>query len=250
MRIGFVAASFLTASFLTTSLVLFATLGGAATARAQGAAGPSPFAAHPVILVPGWGPPLLTSWRTFTGYLTADGVDPARVHVLDYDYLGSLEEIRTQLHDELQRVLARYDEGERFTFVTHSTGQIVALDLILREGLDARVASFVSLGGIGHGFDFLPAQVGLMGEAQKREFSPYLSPWIQDFWGAYGERVAAMDTCAVFSPIDGIVHPFDSGRMPNGRDVLVHAVPHLQLITFRRVYERVRRDCFAPRGGD
>lgn len=224
--------------WLIVLLCAVASFGGAA--RAAEAAKELP---RPLFLVPGWGPPAIIGYRSFRGFLEDDGFPPERIHVLRYDYTKDLAHITRQLIAQFRVALAKYPADTRFDVIGHSTGDFVALYALIEAGLAQRIDHYVGLSGIGHGWDCPACKRGWLGKTE-RTLSPAYNDFITDFYRRNDAIIAPLRKCALFSPDDGLIAPYDSGRFEDGINVEVRGMRHLDSVKERRYYELMRSSCF------
>lgn len=211
-------------------------------------AAPAP---RPLFLVPGWGPPAIVGYRAFVGFLTDDGFPRERIHVLRYTYTQDLATITRQLVSQFREALARYPAGTRFDVIGHSTGDFVAIYALVQAGLADRVEHYVGLSGIGHGWDCPACTKGWLGKVE-RQLSPAYNDLINDFYSENAAVISGIKKCALFSPDDGLIAPYDSGRFDDGINIEIEGMRHLDSVKKHSAYATMRQECFGGslvRGG-
>jgi pimeloyl-ACP methyl ester carboxylesterase len=198
---------------------------------------------RPLILVHGWGPPSVIGFNRYVGFLTDDGIARRDIHVFRYSFLRDLATIEDELDAQYAAVAAKYPPGTMFDVIGHSTGDFVALYAAARSGFIARIKKYVGLSGIGHGWDCPACMRGWLGETE-RTLAPANNPFITTFYETYAAELGALDKCALFSPDDGLIRPYDSARTPDGVNVEVEGMRHLQSVKSRKFYELMKEKCY------
>jgi pimeloyl-ACP methyl ester carboxylesterase len=199
----------------------------------------------PVILVPGWGPPILEYWDDYVEFLTADGYRPQDIHVTAYSYLSDVETIRTQLEEQFKQIVGSYPSNTQFDVITHSMGQFVALYTIMEGGFAPVIRKLIGISGIAHGMDPEFCAFKICGEAMNDTLTPFMSDFLQSFYSTYQEPIAHLDKCSLYSPNDGLIRPYDSGKFEDGNNLAVPHMKHLRSIHHIRFYRAMRQTCYS-----
>lgn len=207
----------------------------------------------PIALVPGFGydlAPLAFNREVFDDYgkwLAESGVPREHVYVIDYPYRADLDTIRDVISRELEAILAKYPPGTRIDVVGHSMGALAGLYGVMEGGLAGRVRKFVSLAGITQGWNGdLCKRLGVCGKAQA-QIVPFRSPFIRDFLSRHDREIARLEKCSLYSPDDGMVSPYDAGRLDGGTNVELKGATHLDMIWKKEVFETMREKCYGGR---
>ena len=164
---------------------------------------------HPVLLVHG-------IWKTgaafgrMARYLRAQGLD---VHTLDLqpnDGSAAIEQLAAQIAAVAGE---RFPEGAPFDLVGFSMGGVVSRYYLQRLGGVERVRRFVTISSPHHGTAtaYLSKKPGAL---QMRPGSPFLAELNRDV-----AMLARLDVTSMWTPLDLMILPAESSRLPVGREV-------------------------------
>ena len=67
---------------------------------------------------------------------------------------------------------------------------------------------------------------------------------MRDFYADYAEAMAHVRFCKLFSPDDGLIAPYDSGRVDGGVNVELPGMRHMDSVKKRAFYDVMRDACF------
>lgn len=216
-----------------TVLVLIAAILPLAESSAEGKTEPTPSKAEsalpPVVLVPG-------IWDTSSVFdrmaarLEEAGWRALAITLKPNDGSVPLE----QSADELRRFIdERLGPAQSLNIVAFSMGGLVARYYAQRLGGLARIAHFVTISSPHHGTGtaYLESVPGVL---EMRPGSPFLRDLDQD-----ADRLAQIPCTSIWSPLDIMIAPAGSSRMPFGHDVQIPVFLHPLMPGDERVIEAV-----------
>lgn len=199
---------------------------------------PSDAPRHPVLLVHG----IWKTGKTFarmSRHLAACGIEAHTIDLSPNDGSAPLEELAAQLATHADRT---FPAGAPFDLVGFSMGGLVSRYYLQRLGGIERVRRFISISSPHHGT--LTAHLkGLRGCVQMRPGS--------DFLRALDGDVASLDrldVTSMWTPLDLMILPPESSRLPVGREVLVAAPLHALMLHDPRALRAVATALAAPLG--
>lgn len=208
----------------------------------------------PKLLVRGFGAaldPLLGSARTYDAYkvlLQDEGFDPKdAIDVGNYADNKPMDEMTTQVGSMLEAAMEKYPAGTKFDVFGHSLGGILALRGVLARNLHTRVRTFVALSAPIFGQDKKPlnCQLGFSCGDIYTFYSPFQSEQILQYMNANQAKLDAMKLCSELGPDDGtITSPMAGAQFPNGINVVVPKITHLQLIKSAVAVKALKEQCF------
>ncbi len=202
------------------------------------------FGKNPVLLVPGWGPPVFTDMKRLKSFFEADGYSRHDLHHIRYPYKGSLEKIRQVLIPQFKRVLALYPPGTRFDVVTHSLGHFVAMESLLEGGMGDSVEHYVGLAGIGHGQYDLPPGCGVASCSAFEPLTPFPSPYVKSLLAKHADTFGGWKKCSLYSRNDSVLgNPFFASHFPGGTNVEVSGYRHNDFLFRRDLYQLMQNRC-------
>lgn len=191
---------------------------------------------HPVLLVHG----IWKSGRAFRSmerYLTARGFTVFTIDLIPNDGSAPIESLAEQVRAFID---ARLPAGAPLDLVGFSMGGVVSRYYLQQLGGLDRVRRFVSISAPHHGT--LTAYLRrLAGAVQMRPGSAFLR--------ALDEGVHALDRADVTSmwtPLDLMILPPDSSRLPVGREILVAAPLHALMLHDPRSLRAVAEALSSP----
>ena len=129
--------------------------------------------------------------------------------------------------------------GQRLDFVGFSLGSIVTRYYIQRMGGLARTNRFLSVAAPHHG-TWLAFASRLPAAIQLRPYSDFLRDLNAD-----SERLASIQFASMWSPLDLMILPSLSSRMPVGKNLVVWTLRHQALITSPRGIRTIAEHLFA-----
>jgi hypothetical protein len=214
---------------------------GAATVATAAQARPS---AEPIVLVPGYLWQVAGEPDKLRAQLLESGFDERDIFLVGYPERETPDVIGAVVADALLQALAFYPAGTKARVVTWSLGHFVALYSILEHGLEDRVASVVGIAGAAHGTerDRL-CSLGLCGRTLPL-LMPAHNEFVRSVYAAKPGALASLSKCALFSPEDGVLEPYDSGAFPDGVNVEVRGVKHLQKFKDRSYVDAMLERCW------
>jgi len=188
-------------------------------------------AAPPVVLVPGiWD--TSSVFDRMTAQLEKAGWSAFAVSLKPNDGSVTLE----QSADELKQLIdARLGPRGSLDMVAFSMGGLVARYYAQRLGGLSRIAHFVTISTPHHGTRAACLEP-LPGVREMRPGSPFL----QDLdWDA--ARLARLSVTSIWTPLDIIISPAASSRLPFGSEVQIPVLLHFLMPGDERVIEAVMR---------
>jgi pimeloyl-ACP methyl ester carboxylesterase len=198
----------------------------------------------PVILVPGWGPPAIENWDDYVSFLVQDGHLPQDIYVTSYSFLDDVGTIREQLDLQFRQILSWYPSSVSFDVITHSMGQFVGLYTIMEGNFNSRVRKFVGISGIAHGMDPEVCIFNICGHAMDRSLTPFLSNFLTAFFSTFRTHLDKLDKCSIYSPQDGVIEPYDSGKFADGTNASIEGMHHLKSIHEYPFYRAMTQTCY------
>jgi triacylglycerol lipase len=191
---------------------------------------------HPVLLVHG-------IWKTGAAFdrmarhLRAQGFE---VHTLDLqpnDGSAPIEQLAAQLAAVAEE---RFPAGAPFDLVGFSMGGVVSRYYLQRLGGVLRVRRFVTISSPHHGTAtaYLSRKPGAL---QMRPDSPFLAELNRDV-----SMLSCLDLTSMWTPLDLMIMPAASSRLPLGREVLVAAPLHALMLHDPRALRAVAEALSAP----
>jgi triacylglycerol lipase len=203
---------------------------------------PAPPDRHPVLLVHG----IWKSGAAFgrmARYLRGRGFDVHTLDLLPSDGSATLEQLAAQIAAVAEE---RFAAGAPFDLVGFSMGGVVSRYYLQRLGGVSRVRRFVSISSPHHGTAtaYLSKKPGVL---QMRPDSPFLAELNRDL-----TVLERLDVTSLWTPLDLMIMPPQSSRLPLGREVLVAAPMHALMLhdprALRAVAEALSAPLSAPRG--
>ena len=156
-------------------------------------------------------------WQVFTPDLKPNGGQ------------AGLDELARQLADYTERVVP----GRKFDLVGFSMGGLVSRYYLQRLGGLERVDRFVSLAAPHHG-TVLARLNGGPGGLQMRRESEFLHELSRD-----DGQLARVKFTSIYNPLDLIIVPARSSKMPQARNVRLWALTHPSLVLEKRCIRAV-----------
>ena len=216
-----------------TVLLLMTAILPLAQSSAGGKTEPAPpkarFVLPPVVLVPGiWD--TSSVFDRMAAQLEKAGLRPLAITLKPNDGSVPLE----QSASELGRFInARLGSTQPLNIVGFSMGGLVARYYAQRLGGIARIAHLVTISSPHHGTGtaLLESAPGVL---EMRPGSPFLRDLDQD-----ADRLAEVSCTWIWSPLDIVITPAESSRMPFGRDVQIPVLLHPLMPGDERVIEAV-----------
>jgi triacylglycerol lipase len=171
--------------------------------------------------------------------LSRAGIVGSTFDLVPNDGHASIAELAANVARHVDRVWPR---GEPIDLVGFSMGGLVARYFLLRLGGLERVRRFVTVGSPHRGT--LTAHLrNLPGCIEMRPASAFLRDLERD-----EERLGAIDTTSIWTPLDLMVVPAVSSRLSVGREVLVPAPLHAWLLRDPRSLRAIVEALSAPLG--
>jgi triacylglycerol lipase len=191
---------------------------------------------HPVLLVHG----IWKSGRAFRAmerYLTKRGFAVHTIDLVPNDGRAPIETLARQVEAFVE---ARIPAGAPLDLVGFSMGGVVSRYYLQRLGGIERVRRFVTISSPHHGT--LTAYLRrLPGALQMRPKSEFLRDLDSDV-----QMLERIDVTSIWTPLDLMILPSDSSRLPIGREVLVAAPVHALMLHDPRSLRAVADALSAP----
>ncbi len=197
---------------------------------------PAPQERHPVLLVHG----IWKSGAAFgrmARYLRKRGFDVHTIDLLPNDGGAEIPALAQQIADYVERSLPA---GAPVDVVGFSMGGVVSRYYVQRLGGADRVRRFVTISAPHHGTAaaFLSRKPG---GRQMRPGSAFLAELNADL-----TALARVDVTTLWTPLDLMIVPPESSRLPVGREVLVPAPVHALMLHDPRALRAVAEALSAP----
>lgn len=202
-----------------------------------------------LFVFPGWGYDLLRRWERvmfrYEGWFEEEIYGAGHVYRIEYPYTAGPEELSKFIAEKMQSVLATYPEGTRYDVVGHSFGGFAGLYAPLVSGLGDRLNRYISVAGVQNGMDSKLCERINCGASHKF-IVPYQSQFIQDFHQAYDATIKKIKMCALYSPADRFVKPYDAPKVPPGYGINVEVprMGHLRAVSKRRSFDALVNSCY------
>lgn len=201
----------------------------------------------PVILVHDWGTQLVVRMNKLEEFLISEGVRKEDIYEPSYPYLLSLDRIKERMLEQFEEIEKKYPQGTKFTFITHSLGQFVALYTILEGRWSKKVKKFISLDGFAYGQNNKPALClsNVCGPIWSH-LVPYKNDFVLKLFKDHKEDVTGLDKCSLSSAGNEKVNdPPRAGDFPDGLNVHIEGdMSHRDLIRKRQVFDKMLSECF------
>jgi triacylglycerol lipase len=172
-------------------------------------------------------------------YLGARGATTRAFDLVPNDGSAPLERLAATVAEEVARGFAK---DAPIDLVAFSMGGLVARHYLQRLGGLERVRRFVSLGTPHHGTWTAHAS-RLAGASQMRPKSAFVRDLERDV-----DRLGAIDVTSIWTPLDLMIVPARSSRLPVGHEVLVASPYHAMLLWDPRSLRAVDEALSAPLG--
>ena len=217
------------------ALLLIAALLPTAGTRAGGKAEPAEAsttgASPPVVLVPGiWD--TSSVFNRMSARLEKAGWSALAVSLKPNDGSVTLE----QSADQLRQIIdSRLGPRRSLDMIAFSMGGLVARYYAQRLGGLARIAHFVTISTPHHGTGTAYLEP-LPGVREMRPGSPFLQDLNRD-----AARLAQVSVTSIWSPLDIVISPAVSSRLPFGSEVQIPVLLHFLMPGDERVIEAVMR---------
>jgi triacylglycerol lipase len=188
-------------------------------------------ASSPVVLVPGiWD--TSSVFNRMTARLEKEGWSALAVSLKPNDGSVTLEQSAEELR---QFIDAKIGPRRSLDMVAYSMGGLVARYYAQRLGGLARMKHFVTISTPHHGTG--AAYLGpLPGEREMRPESPFLKDLDRDI-----DRLSLVSVTSIWSPLDIVVSPAVSSRLPFGSEVQIPVLLHFLMPGDERVIQAVIR---------
>lgn len=167
------------------------------------------------------------------------GLNSHAVTLSPSDCSAPMETLADQLKSYIDRSFA---PGQPLELVGFSLGGIVARYYLQRLGGLTRTARLVSV-ATPHRGTWTAYASSLPGALQLRPDSPFLRDLNSD-----ADRLAGIRTASIWTPLDLMVLPSFSSRLPFGENRTVWALQHQGLITGRRGMHAIVEQLLGPAG--
>jgi triacylglycerol lipase len=172
-------------------------------------------------------------------FLRARGAATRAMDLVPNDGSAPLERLGESVAREVERA---WPDGAPIDLVAFSMGGLVARHYLQRLDGVARVRRFVSIGSPHHG-TYTAHASRLAGSAQMRPKSAFLADLARDV-----DRLGAIDVTSIWTPLDLMIVPARSSRLPIGHEVLVASPYHAMLLWDPRSLRAVDDALTAPLG--
>lgn len=191
---------------------------------------------HPVLLLHGiWRTGKV--FRTLSRYLTERGFS---IHCLDFvpsDGRAGLDTLAEQVAGYVERT---FSPGAPLDLVGFSMGGVVARYYIQRLGGIERVRRFVTISSPHNGSRWAYVQK-LPGYLQMRPNSPFIEDLNRDV-----EMLSRLNFTSIWTPLDLMILPPSSSRLPVGEEVLIATPLHALMLLDPRSLKAVAGALSAP----
>ncbi len=200
---------------------------------------------YPKILVHGWGPNLLTNYSKFKRFFERDGFPTEHLHEFRYDYKGGKAEITESIALGFEEVFSRYPEGTRFDVIGHSLGTIGSLLTMMEKGISHKFRKYISIAGVDFGQNKQPANCNFGNCTDIYDlFYPYMSPFVVEFMEKYTDELSVLEKCSLNSPRDRMLDPNDANEYPDGVNISVPEVGHINFIRRYAAFAAMKEYCY------
>ncbi len=177
------------------------------------------------------------AFRRMAAHLRARGFEVHTIDLVPNDGAVALPALAEQVAAFVARTIP---EGSPLDLVGFSMGGVVSRYYLQRLGGAARVRRFISISAPHHGT--LTAYLARKpGAVQLRPDSPLLSELNRDL----GD-LAGLDVTSMWTPLDLMILPPESSRLPIGRHVVVAAPLHALMLHDPRALRAVEEALSAP----
>jgi hypothetical protein len=197
-----------------------------------------------IILVPGWGPALVTNMKDLRMFFEKKGVPNDRIFELTYSYRSEFAVIKADLEKQYLAIFQKFP-GAEAAVITHSLGGFAAIYALMKSNLSNHVDTYIQLAGVAHGQTEPPPGCvieSICGPATMQLYSD--KAFVDDFYKTYEAEVAKLKKCSLYSPQDGMaIKPYDSGAFSDGINISLPDVKHLSFLHDEAVFERMKKDC-------
>jgi pimeloyl-ACP methyl ester carboxylesterase len=200
----------------------------------------------PILMIHGGGPAFMVTMKKMKQFFVDEGHSSKRIHLLNYNYRGSVESMSLDLKKQIEVIKARYSRDQKFDLVTHSLGNFVGMHAIATGGNAKIVRKYIGLAGVAFGQNAIPTYCKILGcPKYMKQLAPYKNSYIVDFWNSHSSDILGWDHCALYSYEDKRVNePFDSGVVKPGTGYVVEGVSHLGFVKNRKGTELVLDHCY------
>ena len=195
----------------------------------------------PVIFVHGWNADAST-WNTMVARLRADGYTSAQLLAWSYDTRQSNAVTAQLIATKVDSVL-RATGAPHVALVSHSMGTLSARYYLKNLGGQAKVRTFVSLGGPDHGTD----DALFCGDTSCREMRPN-SSFLKTL-NAGDETPGTVRYATWWSPCDEVIIPERSTILSGATNTRTECMEHSYLHEDIEVYRQVKAWIQVPNGG-
>jgi pimeloyl-ACP methyl ester carboxylesterase len=200
-----------------------------------------------IVMVPGWGyqlgPLLKFNYTDYMQGFVDAGVPQDRIHILSYDWKGELEDARLEIEKQLLDILDKGGDDAVIDLMGHSLGAFVGPYAASKMSKSNRIRKFISISGIPYGWDNTACGAGLCGKTHKN-LIPFKSEFVMKYHEDYKAFWDKLDKCALFSPADAFVKPYDAGRMEGGVNKEVADMGHLEAIGDKKNFAIMLEACY------
>lgn len=177
------------------------------------------------------------AFRAMARYLEQRGFAVHTIDLVPNDGRAPIETLARQVEAFVE---ARLPQGSPLDLVGFSMGGVVSRYYLQRLGGIERVRRFVTISSPHHGT--LTAYLRrLPGALQMRPKSEFLRDLNSDV-----HQLDRIDVTSIWTPLDLMILPSDSSRLPIGREILVAAPVHALMLHDRRSLRAVADALSAP----
>jgi triacylglycerol lipase len=196
---------------------------------------------HPVLLVHGiW--KTQATFKRMSRYLTERGFTVHGLDLTPNDGRAGLDQLAGQVD---AYVKATFPEGAPLDLIGFSMGGLVTRYYVQRLGGIERVRRFITISAPHHGSQWARIR-NLPGYLHMRPESAFLADLNSDV-----AMLSRLDFTSIWTPLDLMILPPSSSRLPVGEEVLVAAPLHALMLEDPRSFKAVAAALSAPlrRGG-
>jgi len=194
---------------------------------------------HPVLLVHGiWKDQ--SAFRRMTRYLEKQGFPVHGLDLVPNDGSAGIDHLAGQVKAYID---ASFPEGAPIDLIGFSMGGLVTRYYIQRLGGIERVRRFITISSPHHGTRWAHTR-SLPGYLHMRPDSPFLKDLNSDV-----SMLSRLNFTSIWTPLDLMIAPADSSRLPVGEEVLVAAPIHALMLHDPRSLKAVAAALSAPLKG-
>lgn len=180
------------------------------------------------------------------------GFPEEHIYQVKYPDSKNIADMVAALKPQLEDILSHYPPGTPFDTIGHSLGHVVSLVAVTRLDLLSRLRKLIGIAGVMFGqmgpkpwlcgYALLaPHYCGDIFDILIGTRTPSI---VMDILENKAVEMSRVQKCSLYSPEDGVLNPYDSGAFPDGINVSIPDMTHLEFKGSPQVFSTIKEACF------